>query len=128
MLSFLCVLIFWLVPALIAAKWMWILFSVLYGTFGSGYSTLYSSEIIEVFGKELYLVVNGYISVARGIGSLAGPPLAGVIMGQACVQEARPKEFIGMTILVALLLAIGSVALAAIRYLDARDSGWKRVR
>ncbi|KAF7362833.1 putative transporter ESBP6 [Mycena venus] len=56
-------------------------FVVMYGIYAGGYNALIPTTITEIYGVENYARVNGFIYFVRGLGSLLGAPIAGLILG-----------------------------------------------
>ncbi|KAH7926862.1 MFS general substrate transporter [Leucogyrophana mollusca] len=116
-----------------------IAFTVLYGVYAGGYNALLPTTITEVFGVGNYAAVNGVIYFVRGVGTLAGAPVAGVILGNHSrgTGSGIGSTFTGMdlqdrykkvVLFDGALLIAASVCVAYVRWLDARDKGrwmWK---
>ncbi|KAF8833209.1 MFS general substrate transporter [Paxillus ammoniavirescens] len=61
--------------------------------YAGGYSVLLPTTITDVFGVRNYAAVNGAIYFIRGIGTLFGAPVVGVILGvHACVFDGSEKD------------------------------------
>lgn len=125
MLTALATWILWLIGAKTEAKWMWYIFIIIHGLAGGAFSTLYSNVNIQVFGHEVYFTVTGVFSSARGVGYIAGVPLAGLIIGKVKDRATVPDEFTGMITYTGVLLLVGTLCMLAIRILDGRRKGWK---
>lgn len=112
-----------------------IAFIVFYGVYAGGYNALLPTTITEVYGVENYSSVNGFIYFIRGLGSMLGAPLAGVILGNFARGSSGSNEM-GANILQkrynevviydGMLLMGAGMCVAYVRWLDARDKGkWK---
>lgn len=123
-----CTAVLWFVAALNGSKWMWILFSVLFGIFACTYLTITMSVITALFGIDQYLAVIGHTNAARGIGMVAGPSLAGMIARQASPLDLKPLEYSGLVVFVIVLFVAQLVVLFGLRWLDSRENGWKKFR
>ncbi|KAF9498835.1 hypothetical protein BDN71DRAFT_1493794 [Pleurotus eryngii] len=77
MLSSLSVLAVWYN----APRAQFVAFTVLYGIYAGGYNALLPTTITEIYGVQDYASVNGFIYFIRGLGSIGGAPIAGVILG-----------------------------------------------
>ncbi|KAJ7105853.1 MFS general substrate transporter [Mycena epipterygia] len=103
-----------------AARERFIAFVVMYGIYAGGYNALVPTTITEIYGVENYSRVNGFIYFVRGLGSLLGAPIAGLIPGSHKRGGGVPSELAGQ------LRARYEHCVAYVRWLDARDKGgWK---
>ncbi|KAJ7577530.1 MFS general substrate transporter [Mycena floridula] len=111
-----------------------IAFVVLYGIYAGSYNALLPTTITEVYGVESYTNVNGFIYFIRGLGSILGAPLAGVILGT--YRSADSSLFLNSTLLQkrynyvviydGILLLCAGMCVLCVRWLDSRDKdGWK---
>lgn len=113
-------------------------FSVLYGTYAGGYNALLPTTITDVFGVQHYAAVNGVIYFLRGIGTLFGAPVAGIILGShtrsavVAGMLGSPldlrKRYNEVVLFDGALLVAATFCVAYVRWLDARDKGrwvWK---
>jgi MFS family permease len=107
----------------------------LYGVYAGGYNALMPTTITEIYGVENYARVNGFIYFVRGLGSLLGAPIAGLILGthkrggggdgQAETGMLRVR-YEHVVVYDGLLLLCAGMCVAYVRWLDARDKGaWK---
>jgi hypothetical protein len=79
--------------------------------------------------------VNGFVYFIRGIGSLAGAPLAGVIVGsykrggglaEGEIEKVLQGRFNNVAVYSGALLLAAAGCVSYVRWLDARDKGrWK---
>ncbi|KAJ7881797.1 monocarboxylate transporter [Mycena olivaceomarginata] len=117
-----------------AARERFIVFVVMYGIYAGGYNALVPTTITEIYGVENYARVNGSIYFIRGLGSLLGAPIAGLILGSYKRGGSGPGVMRGMlqerydrvVVYDGLLLLCAGICVAYVRWLDARDKGgWK---
>ncbi|KAF2497978.1 MFS general substrate transporter [Lophium mytilinum] len=111
---------FWLEAALNQIAWPWCVFIACHGSAGTVYSTLFTSLSVQLFGNENYIAVSGILGCARGIGYVAGSPLAGLILGEAQDHDKSSKDFKAMIIWTACLLSGCTVCLVVIQRIEAR--------
>ncbi|KAL0567536.1 hypothetical protein V5O48_014459 [Marasmius crinis-equi] len=115
-----------------AAKARFIAFVVIYGIFAGGYNALLPTTIVEIYGLENYAGVNGSLLFIRGLGSLFGAPLAGVILGSHARagiggdKSVLEEKFNHVVIYDGVLLAVSALCVVYVRRLDAVEKqGWK---
>jgi MFS family permease len=129
-----------------AAQTRFIAFVVMYGIYAGGYNALLPTTIMEVYGVENYASVNSVMYFIRGLGSIFGPPVAGVILGthkrgvgagvgagmgmDTGVQmvEGLRKRYNEVVVYDGALLLAAALCVVYVRWLDARDKGrwrWK---
>ncbi|KAF9465457.1 major facilitator superfamily domain-containing protein [Collybia nuda] len=123
-----------------APRARFISFVVLYGIYAGGYNALLPTTITEIYGVENYTTVNGFIYFVRGMGSILGAPLAGVILGnyqrggggpgklQGSELGALKQKFNDVVVYDGVLLLSAALCVGYVRWLDARDRGrwsWK---
>lgn len=129
-LSSIAVFAFWL-PATFAgytvsattADVLFIIFSILYGCFGSAYISLFPASLIELFGVQHFTSVNGALYLIRGIGALLGTPLTGLLLsGQSALSA--PLHYERVTITSGVLLFAASVATLWVRIEGSAGTNW----
>jgi len=118
-------------------------FVILYGILSGGYNALLPTTITEVYGVQNYDAVNGAIYFLRGLGAIAGPPIAGVILGShrrgTLVTPASGGGMLSniatlrmryneLVIYDGLLLIGASVCVVFVRWRDAKEKGTWRWR
>ncbi|KAF7329137.1 Monocarboxylate transporter [Mycena kentingensis (nom. inval.)] len=117
-----------------AARPRFLAFVVVYGIYAGGYNALMPTTITEIYGVENYARVNGAIYFVRGLGSLLGAPVAGVILGThkrgggagMFEDSALRSRFEKVVVYDGVLLLCAGLCVAYVRWLDARDKGrWK---
>ncbi|KAG6919895.1 hypothetical protein DXG01_015603 [Tephrocybe rancida] len=121
-----------------APRARYIAFVVLYAIYAGGYNALLPTTITDIYGVENYASVNGFVYFVRGLGSVLGAPLAGVILGTykrsadaSFIQdgtEVLQGRFNNVVIYSGILLVAAGICVSYVRWLDARDKGrwaWK---
>ncbi|KAF7305619.1 Monocarboxylate transporter [Mycena chlorophos] len=114
-----------------AARPRFIAFIIVYGIYAGGYNALIPTTITEIYGVENYTRVNGAIYFIRGLGSLLGAPVAGLILGThsrgaAVPGDALKGRFERVVVYDGVLLLCAGLCVSYVRWLDARDKGrWK---
>ncbi|GIK05511.1 hypothetical protein Aspvir_009624 [Aspergillus viridinutans] len=66
-----------------SAHGLFIVFTILYGSFASAYISLFPASLIELFGVQHFTSVNGVLYLIRGMGALIGTPLTGLLIPQS---------------------------------------------
>ncbi|KAF2803477.1 MFS general substrate transporter [Mytilinidion resinicola] len=117
--------IFWLDAAVNQVAWPWYVFIACHGLAGSVYTTLIASLSVQLFGNENYIAVSGILGCARGVGYVAGSPLAGLVLGEAKGYEKSSKDFKAMIVWIAGLLSACTFCFFIIRSIEARKRCWK---
>ncbi|KAG7089968.1 hypothetical protein E1B28_011593 [Marasmius oreades] len=114
-----------------AAKTRFIAFVVVYGIFAGGYNALLPTTIVEIYGLRNYAAVNGNLLFIRGLGSLFGAPLAGMILGShariigigvgggSSGKENLEMKFNDVVVYDGVLLVISALCVVYVRWLDA---------
>lgn len=120
-----------------------IAFVVMYGVYAGGYNALLPTTITEIYGVENYASVNGVMYFIRGLGSMFGAPIAGLILGSHSRSPSLSnngdststvglgpikRRFNDVVIFDGMLLLAAAVCVGYVRWLDARDKGawrWK---
>jgi len=109
---------FWLGSVTSGSHALWILFVVFYGVWAGGYNALFPTTIAEVFGVQAYASVNGFMYFVRGLGSLFGSPVAGLLMG-----ESTRSNYLKVVYFDTALLFGASACIIGVRYFDSREKG-----
>ncbi|KAF9064749.1 MFS general substrate transporter [Rhodocollybia butyracea] len=110
-------------------------FVVVYGIYAGGYNALLPTTITEIYGVENYSSVNSVMYFIRGLGSMFGSPIAGLILGSDSRSSDSSaglgfikKRYNDVVIFDGMLLLAATVCVIYVRWLDARDKGiwrWK---
>ncbi|KAE9982923.1 hypothetical protein EG328_010470 [Venturia inaequalis] len=98
----------------------WYAFLVIWGMFLSGFGTIVNAYVSDVFPGEEMFAILGQVNMARGIGSVAGPPLAGKMLGDG----SDYKQTIGY---LGVMLAVTVTVLCFSRgwIAKTKPEGWK---
>jgi MFS family permease len=119
---------------------LWVLFVVFYGVAGGGYNALFPTvsshisrsdrnlaeclqTVAEVFGLQAYASVNGFMYFIRGLGTMTGSPVGGVMLG-----ESKLGNYTNVVWFDAALLAGATFCVVGVRFCDAvekRAWAWK---
>lgn len=95
-----------------------IAFAVIYGTFGSGFTSSFPSIVTDIAGTEYRkpILINGVFMLLRGIGNVVGNPIGSVILTSTsgAAGWADMSYFVGST------LIASAVCGAVIRFMPAR--------
>ncbi|KAH8810675.1 putative MFS monocarboxylate transporter [Xylogone sp. PMI_703] len=88
---------------------LFVTFTILYGVFAGAYISLLPTVLVELFGVQHYTSVNGFLYGVRGITSLIGTPVAGVLIRGGSESVGMSKSYTKTTILIGALLAGATV-------------------
>ncbi|KAI8580021.1 hypothetical protein K450DRAFT_238980 [Umbelopsis ramanniana AG] len=95
-----------------------IAFAVIYGTFGSGFTSSFPSIVTDIAGTEYRkpILINGVFMLLRGIGNVVGNPIGSVILTSTsgAAGWADMSYFVGST------LIASAVCGAVIRFMPSR--------
>ncbi|KAL6872166.1 major facilitator superfamily domain-containing protein [Trichoderma novae-zelandiae] len=93
---------------------LFIAFTVLYGIFASAYVALFPASLVELFGVQNFASVNGVLYMVRGLASLVGTPVGGVLIrSHSSGNPSRSYE--GMSLMTSVLLFAASFAVIWVR-------------
>ncbi|KAJ5907389.1 Major facilitator superfamily domain general substrate transporter [Penicillium taxi] len=114
LISAIAVLALWLPSSLsstpASGSALFIAFTIFYGVFASAYVALFPTCLVELFGVQNFISVNGVLYMIRGFATLAGTPLAGLLIRSSQHKNASPKTYENTTIMVGVLLAAATLA------------------
>jgi MFS family permease len=104
----------------------------MYGILAGGYNALLPTTIAEVYGVQHYSSVNGSIYFIRGLGSMFGAPLAGLILGtyarsghaSSSPIDGLEKRYQDVVVYDGVLLLCSGLSVACVRWYDAKERGW----
>lgn len=112
--SAIAVLALWLPASLASAQTsgsaLFITFTVFYGVFASAYVSLFPTSLVELFGVQNFVSVNGALYMVRGFATLLGTPIAGLLIRSSQHQQASPRSYENTSIMVGVLLAAATLA------------------
>ncbi len=124
-ISAVAIFAFWIPSTLVGAenegvsRSLFIVFTVLYGLFASAYVSLFSPALIELFGIEELPRVSGIMYMVQGAATMAGIPLAGLLVQDHGVSRA-PRDYMGMALMVGGCMAGATAAVGWVRIEAAR--------
>ncbi|KAJ6086240.1 Major facilitator superfamily domain general substrate transporter [Penicillium sp. IBT 16267x] len=113
-LSAIAVLALWLPSSLSTSQSsgsaLFIVFTISYGIFASAYVSLFPTSLVELFGVQNFVSVNGALYMVRGFATLLGTPVAGALIRSSPHQTASPRSYENTSIMVGVLLAAATFA------------------
>ncbi|KAJ5604431.1 hypothetical protein N7510_009585 [Penicillium lagena] len=118
MFSAVAVLALWLPAALVttpsSGSALFIAFTIFYGVFASAYVSLFPTSLVELFGVQNFASVNGVLYMVRGMATLIGTPVAGVLI-RSSQHKTDPRSYENTSILVGVLLVAATLATVWVR-------------
>lgn len=96
------------------SKSLFIAFTVLYGIFASAYVALFPASLVELFGVQNFASVNGVLYMVRGMASLVGTPVGGVLI-RSHSTGSPSRSYEGMSLLTSVLLFAASFSVIWVR-------------
>ncbi|KAH8797941.1 major facilitator superfamily domain-containing protein [Xylogone sp. PMI_703] len=125
LISAVAVIGFWLPASLNdnreSSRGLYITFIILYGAFASAYISLFPTCLIELFGVQHFSSVNGVLYMIRGMATLVGTPVTGLLIPTAGALTS-PKSYERATILIGALLSSATVAVFWVKMEDTLTS------
>lgn len=118
----------WLPSALSSNQGLYIGLCVCHGLINGVFNIVMNSVQKELFGDEMYYPKNGAMTTIRGIGYVAGVPIAGALVRNVAETELKSVDFSMAIVYVGALLTISLLCLLNVRRLDAKQSGWRWIR
>jgi MFS family permease len=94
---------------------LFIVFTVFYGVFASAYVSLFPTSLVELFGVQNFVGVNGALYMVRGFATLLGTPIAGLLIRSSQHQNADSHSYVNTSIMVGVLLAAATFAVLWVR-------------
>ncbi|KAF4767324.1 hypothetical protein HAV15_009930 [Penicillium sp. str.  len=90
---------------------LFIAFTIFYGIFASAYVALFPTSLVELFGVQNFVSVNGLLYMVRGFATLVGTPVAGaLIRGNHEKSVGGPRSYENTSIMVGVLLVVATLA------------------
>jgi MFS family permease len=123
-ISTMSVFALWLVAAKEGIKALWWIFSVVYGGLGGAWGLFLSPILIDVFGSDVFFGLIAIINMARGVGSLAGPPVGAALLGTPTNGADAAEQFVPLAVFTGILMFVGTGCAVAVRILHGGRSGW----
>jgi MFS family permease len=114
----------WLVAAKESIKALWWIFSVVYGGLGGAWGLFLSPILIDVFGSDVFFGAIATINLARGVGSLAGPPLGAALLGTPTKGADTAEKFVSLAVFTGVLMFVATTCAVVVRMLHGRRNGW----
>ena len=104
---------------------LWFAFIAVYSVASGGYYALFPATIADVFGIRSYAAVNGFIYFIRGLGTMVGSPVGGVLLGKGMsAGEVRVKGYARVVYWDGALMLASVVFIIGLRWADAARRGW----
>ncbi|PYH45902.1 MFS general substrate transporter [Aspergillus saccharolyticus JOP 1030-1] len=114
------------VGATLAGKALFIVFTVLYGSFASAYIALFPASLMELFGTKDFTSVNGALYLVRGVGALLGTPLTGLLIPQSsALMSPAVYERAALTVMALLFPASACILWVRLEMTAGKDWRWK---
>ncbi|KAF2728588.1 hypothetical protein EJ04DRAFT_538341 [Polyplosphaeria fusca] len=117
----------WLPTARTNSAVLWKVFLMLYGLVNGIPTALMSTVQEQVFGHEVYFSYAGAMTTGWGLGYVLGVTFAGVLVGQTNNEQVAPGQYTPVILYTGSLLAVASICLVLVRWLDARNRGWRYI-
>lgn len=93
---------------------LFIAFTVFYGILSSAYVSLFPTSLVELFGPQNFTSVNGALYMVRGMATMVGTPVGGVLI-RSSATALGPRAYEGMSVLVGSLLFAATAAVVWVR-------------
>jgi len=93
---------------------LFVAFTVFYGIFASAYVSLFPTTLVELFGTQNFASVNGALYMVRGMASMIGTPVGGLLI-RSSMAHFSPRSYENMSILVGVFLAGATVSVLWMR-------------
>ncbi|RFU76009.1 hypothetical protein TARUN_6219 [Trichoderma arundinaceum] len=97
-----------------ASQGLFITFTILYGIFASAYVALFPASLVELFGAQNFVSVNGVLYMVRGLATLVGTPIGGVLI-RSHSSDNPSKSYEGMSLLTSIFLFAASFSVLWVR-------------
>jgi MFS family permease len=109
---------------------LFIAFTIFYGIFASAYVALFPTSLVELFGVQNFVSVNGLLYMVRGFATLVGTPVAGALIRGHNQKIASPRSYENTSVMVGVLLVVATLAVvwARLEAILAFDSAQGRRR
>jgi MFS family permease len=94
---------------------LFIAFNICYGLFASPYVSLFPTSLMELFGPQNFVSVNGFLYMIRGASAFIGTPAAGALVRTTGSIRNKAKAYESMALLVSALLLVATFSAAWVR-------------
>jgi hypothetical protein len=94
---------------------LFIAFNICYGLFASAYVSLFPTSLMELFGAQNFVSVNGFLYMVRGASAFVGTPAAGALVRTTGSITGEARAYEGMALLVSALLVAATFSAAWVR-------------
>ena len=94
---------------------LFIAFNICYGLFASAYVSLFPTSLMELFGPQNFVSVNGFLYMIRGASAFIGTPAAGALVRTTGSIRDEARAYKSMALLVSALLLAASFSAAWVR-------------
>ena len=101
---------------------------VFHGLVTGVFNILINSAQKTLFGAEMYYPKSGAMTSIRGVGLVISAPIAGALVSRAPAEKLQGSDFMRLILYTGLMLTVSLLALANVRWLDAKRNGWKLTR
>ncbi|OAA60956.1 MFS monocarboxylate transporter [Niveomyces insectorum RCEF 264] len=96
------------------SRGLFIAFTVFYGLFASAYVSLFPASLVEIFGAQNFASVNGFLYMIRGMATLVGTPVSGILI-RGGAGRAGPGAYLDMSVFVSVLLFAATASVLWVR-------------
>lgn len=103
---------------------LFVAFTVLYGIFASAYVSLFPTSLVELFGVQNFQSVNGALYMVRGLATMVGTPIAGLLV-RSSLATTSPKTYENTSLLAGALLVGATLGVLWVRFEAMLGSPWK---
>jgi MFS family permease len=94
---------------------LFVAFNICYGLFASAYVSLFPTSLMELFGAQNFVSVNGFLYMVRGASAFVGTPAAGAFIRTTGSITKDANAYEGMALLVSALLVAATFSAAWVR-------------
>lgn len=105
---------------MIGSRDVFVSFVVLYGVFSGAIISLLPTCLIDLFGASQYQALTGLMYFCRGIGSMLGTPIAGLLIKN---NGFITKDYQNAIIYNGVLLSVSTILLGVMRYAYSKEMG-----
>lgn len=106
-------------------KGLFVSYVVIYGITAGVYVSLFPTVLVELFGVQNFASVNGFLYMLRGVGTLVGTPLSGMLIRGGRLANDDPGGFSRAIFMTGSLLIAAAFGVGWVRWEMARRDGWR---